>query len=47
MKKPVRIPSRSRLKSAKQRTQHTQQKARNESVNSRIIKKALEVDWDD
>ena len=47
MKKPIRIPSRSKLKNAKKRTQHLQQKARNESVNAMIIKKAVEVNWDD
>lgn len=46
MKRPTRMPARSRIKNAKLRTQHCQQKTQSEARVSAAVKKAMQSDFD-
>jgi len=47
MKSKFKTPSRKRLKSTKKRQAHARAKSRNESLNTRLIRKAIEADWNE
>ncbi|MCI4669946.1 MAG: hypothetical protein MRZ79_17550 [Bacteroidia bacterium] len=44
-KRTFKSPSRKRLKNTKLRQAHNRSKSRNESMNSILIRKAIEADW--